>query len=59
MNIAVGANTRVISLSAFRATRTATVDPRFTPPVVDIDGWYHRDEIVKATANSPHERQQS
>lgn len=59
MNTAAGANTNVICLSAFRETRIATVEPRIMTPVVDIDGRYHHDEIVKATAKTPHERRQS
>jgi hypothetical protein len=58
MNISTEANTNVFSLSSFRATRTATVDPRFVTPVVDIDGWYHRDEIVRSTTKAAQERQQ-
>jgi hypothetical protein len=58
MNVAVDPNTNVISLSAFRATRTTTVDPRFAPPIIDIDSWYHQAEITKTSTKTPNERQQ-
>jgi len=47
----------IVSLSAFRATHVAVGDPRKGLPVVDVDGWYHREEIVKTTQKSTPERQ--
>ncbi len=58
MNVAADPHKNVISLSAFRATRSAKTDPRFASPVVDIDSWYHQAEITKATVKSVSERQQ-
>ena len=57
MNIAVDLHANVISLSAFRATRTTLVDPRYSAPVVDIDSWYHQAEIAKTSTKTVSDRQ--
>lgn len=58
MSLAADPHKNVISLSAFRATRSAIADPRYATPVVDIDSWYHQAEITKTAEKFVSERQQ-
>lgn len=58
MTSAITSTSNIVSLAAFKAARAISSTERSMPPVIDIDAWYHQEEVAKAApSKSSQERQ--